>query len=81
MPDLPRHGSITACPKCGAPDGKIGAVYHENSRPFIRDGNPTVSCAGNFGIGEHLCRECGKCGFGWCEAVLAADEAGEPAGA
>jgi hypothetical protein len=73
--DLPMHGSILACPKCGSDqrteDGKvkgIRTVYHQH-------GVLHAPCGDRFGwpdvqnLGEHLCRICERCKYGWPEAV------------
>lgn len=74
--DLPMHGSILACPKCGSDketdDGKIKGLrtyYHEQ-------GVLHAPCGNRFGwpdvqnLGEHLCRVCDRCGYGWPEEVF-----------
>lgn len=77
--DLPMHGSITICPKCGmgprpdatdaSPSKTFRTIYH----PAGVLGGP---CGTRFGwpdvqnLGEHLCRVCNKCGWGWPEAVF-----------
>lgn len=74
--DLPIHGSIQTCPKCG--NGK--SEGSTSSVEFIRTtyhpggvlGEP---CGERFGfpdvqnLGEHLCRRCKRCHYGWPEAV------------
>lgn len=58
MPDLPPYGSVTACPKCRAPEATLGTAYHATRSywPCTTDS-------------EHLCRHCGRCGYKWSEAV------------
>lgn len=78
MAELPRYGTVESCPKCGAAAGAGSAVesdattvYHSGRMP--RDA-PAPPCSGAFyadlGLGEHMCRTCQACGYGWCEAVL-----------
>jgi hypothetical protein len=60
------------CPRCGVP----GAVteWHWAVPPPPRDGGRRPPCAGHVelavwdGKGEHLCRVCLNCGYGWSEA-------------
>lgn len=65
--DLPMHGSIPACPKCGA--AIVQVDYHLHgvlSAPCgIRFGYPDIQ-----NLGEHLCRTCTLCSYGWPEQVL-----------
>ncbi len=74
--DLPMHGSILSCPKCGSDqrteDGKVKGlrtVYHAkgvlHSPCGERFGWPDVQ-----NLGEHLCRICERCRYGWPEAVF-----------
>lgn len=74
--DLPMHGSILSCPKCGGDqrtdDGKtkgLKTYYHQQ-------GILHAPCGQRFGwpdvqnLGEHLCRVCDKCRYGWPEQVF-----------
>lgn len=74
--DLPFHGSILSCPKCGGDqrtdDGKVKGLrtyYHQQ-------GILHAPCGQRFGwpevqnLGEHLCRVCEKCRYGWPEQVF-----------
>jgi hypothetical protein len=78
MPDLPKYGTAESCPKCGASAGvsaesvvepDASTVYHEWRMP--RE-TPAPPCSRDVyaRIGEHICRVCQVCGYGWCEAVL-----------
>lgn len=64
--DLPMYGSITACPKCNSE--KLKTIYHPA-------GVLSEPCGQRFGwplvqnLGEHLCRVCGTCKYGWPEEV------------
>lgn len=76
---LPPCGTYPTCPKCGALDVAIFTVYHaEPLRPSsVMIGTPdpctllVVETPGEEleGFGEHLCRRCSRCGFGWSEQV------------
>lgn len=65
--DLPMHGSIVNCPKCGAPTPLVAFHGH---------GVLSEPCGQRFGfpdiqnLGEHLCRTCTRCAYGWPEQVL-----------
>ena len=61
---LPQHESITSCPKCAAPAGRLGVTYHACAEPF-----GSWACR-DTQLLEHLCRVCERCGYGWCEAVV-----------
>lgn len=64
--DLPMYGSIIACPKCG--NEKVNTQYHPHgvlSEPCgTRFGWPNIQ-----NLGEHLCRKCTRCRYGWPEEV------------
>lgn len=82
--DLPPYGLIVSCPKCGhgasatvvsdddAPsrrnESALTTVYHHKGvldQPCgVQFGWPNIQ-----GLGEHLCRKCNRCGYGWAEAV------------
>lgn len=61
-------GVITDCPKCGADEGAIKTEFHDGGRL-------NGPCGARFGwpdvqyIGEHVCRSCRRCAFGWPEKV------------
>lgn len=65
--DLPMHGSITCCPKCGG--DKVRTDYHPH-------GVLSEPCGTRFGwpdiqnLSEHLCRTCTRCRYGWPEEVF-----------
>lgn len=65
--DLPMHGSILCCPKCS--NAKVKTDYHAHgvlSEPCgIRFGWPNIQ-----NLGEHLCRTCIRCKYGWPEQVF-----------
>ncbi len=66
--ELPAHGSITSCPKCGGGKDKgtaLTVTYHTGPQE-ARSRQP---CRYK-DIGEHLCRRCERCGYGWCESVV-----------
>jgi hypothetical protein len=64
--DLPMHGSIPVCPKCG--NDSLRVDYHAHGVL----GDP---CGNRFGwpdvqnLGEHLCLTCTRCKYGWPEQV------------
>jgi hypothetical protein len=49
--------------------------WHWTARPLASQGDPGTAC-GDAGVlsalvdDEHLCRRCGNCGYGWCEACV-----------
>jgi hypothetical protein len=65
--DLPMYGSILLCPKCS--HDKVRTEYHSH-------GVLSEPCGTRFGwpdiqnLGEHLCRTCGRCRYGWPEQVF-----------
>lgn len=65
--DLPMCGSILACPKCSGNQVKV--EYHSvgvNSEPCGKTfGWPQVQ-----NLGEHLCKTCIRCKYGWPERVF-----------
>jgi hypothetical protein len=82
MPELPWYGSVESCPKCGTNAGSpaespvepdASTVYHSERqiRELLKPPYPPcTSIPLTTDLGEHLCRTCQVCGFGWCEAVL-----------
>lgn len=64
--DLPMYGSIMMCPKCRG--DRVKTEYHPH-------GVLSGPCGNRFGwpnvqnLGEHLCRTCANCSYGWPEAV------------
>jgi len=72
---LPSHGSVTSCPKCGASEHGTNALtvtYHSEPQLLSRYERVKWPCRLGRPAGEHLCRRCERCGFGWCEAVVTA---------
>jgi len=63
--ELPPFDENAKCPKCRSPR-VISVVFH---RCFKR-GFPCYE--DDLALGEHLCRVCGRCGYGWCEATAEA---------
>jgi hypothetical protein len=70
MTDLPAYSGLGGrCPKCGT-DG-IQTEWHSSSK--WTSGRQNVPCSApcddlSRDEGEHLCRGCGNCGYGWAEA-------------
>jgi hypothetical protein len=78
MADLPAYSGILAsCPKCGRPGadteyhraGGIFAPRKTAGREPPCQNLPALEALG--GEGEHLCRMCPNCGYGWAEACVA----------
>jgi hypothetical protein len=72
MTDLPAYsGPGGRCPKCGV-DG-IQTEWH-NSSKWVSGRQKVPCCAPCHDLGrdegEHLCRGCGDCGYGWAEACV-----------
>ena len=60
--ELPPFSEHAGCPKCAS--GTVAVIYHAapaGGFPCEAPGTPLA--------GEHLCRACGQCGYGWCEAT------------
>lgn len=58
---LPFSGRNASCRKCGA---SVGAKWHGGGR------NPGFPChLLSLAAGEHMCRRCPHCGYGWMEAT------------
>jgi transcriptional regulator with XRE-family HTH domain len=55
---LPSFAERAVCPKCASV--AVGVAYHVAPT----GGYPCASS-----VGEHLCRVCQRCGYGWCEAT------------
>lgn len=73
---FPECGSVTDCPKCAALEAVIRTSYHQEPRPLL--GQEPDPCAESVmqtpseeleDFGEHLCRRCRRCGYGWVEQV------------
>lgn len=79
--ELIPHGAYECCPKCGAPDAHVSRDWHESglppySAPGIFAPVNTAPCTRgwlDFPFGEHLCRRCRQCGYGWVEATASGD--------
>lgn len=77
---LPPVGTHPVCPKCGGVEILIYTVHHIEPVPV----SPMMSAVPDpctvlvietpseelEGFHEHLCKRCGRCGFGWVEQVL-----------
>jgi hypothetical protein len=59
--ELPPFDEDAACPKCAG--GTVRVTYHAAPAGGFPCGTPGRAVAG-----EHLCRACERCGYGWCEA-------------
>lgn len=57
-----------ACPKCGTEE--VGATWHAGAVLAPRSACWDVQLHEAV-IGEHICRHCSRCSYGWCEAVNA----------
>lgn len=87
MIQIPECGSITECPKCQALDAIILTVFHEHAQR-VQKLNPDpclklvlmTPSEELEDFGEHLCRTCKRCGFGWVEQVAKEGSVYEPAG-
>jgi hypothetical protein len=66
MTGLPAYSGDATCPKCKA---RVSTHWH------VMGGYVSSRCR-RLEIGEHLCRICGNCGYGWVEAC--ADSKGGP---
>jgi len=82
MSDLPAYtGPGGSCPKCEA--GGVLTEWHKAGGMLAQKKvagreAPCRHCrdlAGFGGEGEHLCRLCANCGYGWVEACAASDGA------
>jgi transcriptional regulator with XRE-family HTH domain len=70
--ELPPFSGHAGCPKCAG--GTVAVIYHAapaGGFPCEAPARPVP--------GEHLCRACGQCGYGWCEAAADARPADRPA--
>jgi hypothetical protein len=71
MTCLPAYsGPGGQCPKCGV-DG-IQTEWHDSSKwtSGLKKVPCSAPCDDLRDEGEHLCRGCGNCGFGWAEACV-----------
>jgi hypothetical protein len=79
---LPAYsGPAGACPKCGQPDALTAWHWAGGGLAPQELGGRAPAC-GELGDlvgpgvqGEHLCRLCGTCGYGWAEACVIASSA------
>ncbi len=60
--ELPPFSGQSGCPKCVS--GTVAVVYHAAPAGGFPCQAPALPMAG-----EHLCRVCQRCGYGWCEAT------------
>jgi hypothetical protein len=60
--DLPPFDESADCPKCGR--GRVRAIFYYG----LTEKFPCRSDFAPWLLGEHLCRVCERCGYGWCEA-------------
>ncbi len=56
----PFSGLDTSCKKCGEP--QAGVTWHSTNRT-----GTNFPCQHARKTGEHMCRVCSRCGFGWME--------------
>ena len=70
--DLPPFDEAVGCPKCVG--GTVLVVY----QPVSVAGFPCCEPFGREVTGGHLCRVCGRCGYGWCEAPVDVTPVGRP---
>jgi hypothetical protein len=61
--ELPPFTKNADCPKCGG--NSVSVLYHS----YHAEGFACKSTSLRV-LGEHLCRVCKQCGFGWCEAPI-----------
>jgi hypothetical protein len=71
----PYTGPGVRCPKCGVPCA-AATQWHWAALAFTPRDQQDPACGelALLGIavdGEHLCRRCGNCGYGWAEACTA----------
>ena len=67
--NLPPYSGGGQCPKCGC---AVDTTWHECGQP-----DASLPChRGGVHRGEHLCRQCPRCKYGWVEATK--DATGEP---
>lgn len=75
---LPACNSVPTCPKCQALDSVISTAYHDQPMPLDEAPDPCTRLVMETpseeleDFGEHLCRHCRRCGFGWVEQVAEA---------
>jgi ribosomal protein S27AE len=69
--DLPPFDENASCPQCG--EGTVKVIFH----PVHTRGFPCETARLRV-LDGHLCRVCGRCGYGWCEAGLATKPARPP---
>jgi hypothetical protein len=66
---LPKTGTIPTCPKCGQ-DAQLGTTAEYHACGILN-----APCGAEFEakdlkeLGEHVCRLCHYCGYGWAERV------------
>ncbi len=63
---LPPFDPEVTCPKCGH---DYVTVRHSNGRQRLSWGGGCSGCPQE-GCGEHLDRQCQRCGYRWAEAVI-----------
>ncbi len=74
--EIPLCGTVPLCLKCLAPsDQEVTHTYHD--RQTCQEAtSPPCRTLGSFGLapevleevlGDHVCRVCTRCGFGWVE--------------
>jgi ssDNA-binding Zn-finger/Zn-ribbon topoisomerase 1 len=77
MADLPAYsGTGAKCPKCGRPG--VTTEWHRAGGVLApkKEAGPEPPCKSIRaletlrGEGEHLCRLCPNCGYGWAEACM-----------
>jgi len=80
---IPSHGTVIQCPMCGAPVSEWASIeYHPQVIGYtmpdatcralvielIRQQVPIAEGeVWETFIGQHLCRKCRRCGYGWVE--------------
>jgi hypothetical protein len=60
--ELPPFDEDADCPKCRASGVRV--IFHS----LHMKGFPCMQALATWVLGEHLCRVCPRCGYGWAEA-------------
>ncbi|HEY6492086.1 MAG TPA: hypothetical protein VIZ43_02355 [Trebonia sp.] len=69
--DLAPFDENASCPQCGG--GTVDVIFH----PIHTRGFPCETATVRV-LDGHLCRVCGRCGYGWCEVGLVTKSARRP---
>lgn len=66
---IPECNEYNECPKCRATIVEFGETTYHSAYVDDQPCGDLVITTDLTGLGDHLCKRCSRCGFGWVEKV------------